>query len=63
MRARLRSGQLGVTIRDPGWWRRTRADPARGFGLKLMHALVDTVNVDQRGDGTRVELTLTAAGG
>ena len=63
VRARLRSGQLGVTIRDPGRWRRARADPSRGFGLKLMHALVDTVNVDQRGDGTRVELTLTADGG
>ncbi len=60
VRARLASGRLGVTIRDTGRWRRTREDPSRGFGLTLMHSLMDTVNIDQRGDGTRVELTLTA---
>jgi anti-sigma regulatory factor (Ser/Thr protein kinase) len=60
VRARLGSGRLGVTVRDAGRWRRTREDPSRGFGLRLMHSLMDTVNIDQRSDGTRVELTLTA---
>ena len=60
VRARLSSGRLGVTIRDGGRWRRTRGDSSRGFGIKLMHSLMDTVTIDQRGDGTRVELTLTA---
>jgi anti-sigma regulatory factor (Ser/Thr protein kinase) len=60
VRARLRSGRLGVTIRDTGRWRRTREDPSRGFGLKLMRSLMDTVDIDRRGDGTRIELTLTA---
>jgi anti-sigma regulatory factor (Ser/Thr protein kinase) len=60
VRARLGSGSLRVTIRDTGRWRRPREEPSRGFGLRLMHALVDTVDVDQRSDGTRVELTMTA---
>ena len=60
VRARLRSGHLGVTVRDTGRWRRPRENPSRGFGLELMHSLMDTVNIDQRGDGTRVELTVTA---
>jgi serine/threonine-protein kinase RsbW len=60
VRARLASGRLDITVRDTGRWRRTREDPLRGFGLKLMRSLMDTVNIDERGDGTRVELTLTA---
>jgi signal transduction histidine kinase/DNA-binding response OmpR family regulator len=60
VRARLDSGRLDVTIRDTGRWRRTREEPSRGFGLKIMHSLMDTVKIDQRADGTRVELTLTA---
>jgi DNA-binding response OmpR family regulator/serine phosphatase RsbU (regulator of sigma subunit)/anti-sigma regulatory factor (Ser/Thr protein kinase) len=60
VRARLGSGRLDVTIRDTGRWRHTREDPSRGFGLKLMHSFMDTVKIDRRSDGTRIELTLTA---
>jgi anti-sigma regulatory factor (Ser/Thr protein kinase) len=59
VRARLDSGRLGITVRDTGRWRRTPKDPLRGFGLKLMLSLMDTINIDQRGDGTRIEMTLT----
>lgn len=59
VRARLGSGRLEVTIRDTGRRRPARVDPLRGFGLNLMRSLMDTVKVDQRGDGTRVELTPT----
>ena len=58
VRARLGSGRLGVIVRDTGRWRRTRKDPLRGFGLKLMQSLMDTVEIDQREDGTRIEMTL-----
>lgn len=52
------SGRLDVTVRDTGRWRRTRKDPLRGFGLKLMQSLMDTITIDQRDDGTRIEMTL-----
>jgi hypothetical protein len=45
-------------VRDTGRWRRTRKDPLRGFGLKLMQSLMDTITIDQRDDGTRIEMTL-----
>ena len=46
-------GQMWV--RDPGQW---RAPSARGggWGLELMRALTDTVDVDRTADGTVVHL-------
>lgn len=58
VRARLGSERLGVIVRDTGRWRRTRRDPLRGFGLTLMQSLMDTVEIDRRADGTRMEMTL-----
>jgi anti-sigma regulatory factor (Ser/Thr protein kinase) len=46
-------------VRDTGRWRRTRKNPLRGFGLKLMQSLMDTITIDQRDDGTRIEMMLT----
>jgi len=63
VRARLGSGRLDVTVRDTGRWRRTRRDPLRGFGLKLMQSLMDTITIDQRDDGTRIDMTLTPTAG
>jgi signal transduction histidine kinase/DNA-binding response OmpR family regulator len=63
VRARLGSGRLDVTVRDTGRWRRTRRDPLRGFGLTLMQSLMDTITIDRRDDGTRIDMTLIPTAG
>lgn len=58
VRARIAAGRLHVTLRDGGRWREAGEPGMRGHGLALMRALTDGVVVDQREDGTRVELQL-----
>jgi GAF domain-containing protein/anti-sigma regulatory factor (Ser/Thr protein kinase)/PAS domain-containing protein len=51
------NGEISVVVRDSGRWR--EPDPARdsgGFGLKLMEALMDDVQVSTRDAGTEVRL-------
>jgi anti-anti-sigma factor len=49
------AGRVSVTIRDRGRWRTPRGKD-RGRGFLLMHALVDTVDVESSPSGTEVRL-------
>ncbi len=51
----LTDEEIAVTIRDAGQWRPARG-VRRGHGLKLMHALMDSVDVFPGSDGTMVEM-------
>ena len=51
------NGEISVVVRDHGRWR--DPDPARdsgGYGLKLMEALMDEVQVTTEETGTEVRL-------
>jgi anti-sigma regulatory factor (Ser/Thr protein kinase) len=50
-----------VTVRDYGAWREPRGHN-RGRGLKLMHTLMDDVNVRREESGTTVELRRVVKG-
>jgi PAS domain S-box-containing protein len=52
-------GAIVVTVRDHGRWRDPRAS-SRGRGLPLMHALMDSVEVDPGAHGTTVTLRRSA---
>jgi CheY-like chemotaxis protein/anti-sigma regulatory factor (Ser/Thr protein kinase) len=58
IRVRGRAAGDGVTveIRDFGQWHAGAATDGRGFGLPLMRAFADTVDVERTPFGTRVEL-------
>jgi CheY-like chemotaxis protein/anti-sigma regulatory factor (Ser/Thr protein kinase) len=58
IRVRGRAGNDGVTveIRDFGQWHSDTASEGRGFGLPLMRAFSDGVDVERTPFGTRVEL-------
>jgi anti-sigma regulatory factor (Ser/Thr protein kinase) len=50
---------LTVTVTDEGAWRNVdpaKAEPRRGRGISLMHALADRATVDASASGTRVWL-------
>ncbi|GAA2742187.1 hypothetical protein GCM10009868_11190 [Terrabacter aerolatus] len=53
--ARLEGDHLEVRVRDHGHWR-PAAERGGGWGLQLMHALVDDVSVDHAVGGTEVRL-------
>lgn len=53
--ARLGDGGLEVLVRDHGQWR-PAADRGGGWGLQLMEALMDGVDVEQTLGGTEVHL-------
>ena len=51
------NGEISLVVRDFGHWR--EPDPARdsgGYGLKLMEALMDDVQVSTEDTGTEVRL-------
>ncbi len=52
--------RLRLTIRDSGRWQpaQRRGEPYRGYGLRLMHALMHRVDVHQDPEGTTVEMEL-----
>lgn len=54
--ARLAGDDLEVQVRDRGNWR-AAADRGGGWGLQLMHALMDEVEVEHASAGTEVRLT------
>lgn len=51
-----------VCVEDDGTWREPEPRPERGLGLKLMHALVSSVDVATADTGTRVVLERAVAG-
>jgi anti-sigma regulatory factor (Ser/Thr protein kinase) len=52
-------GLLEATIGDTGSWRpETRSDAVRGFGMRIMGALMDDVGVEPRASGTVVRMAL-----
>ncbi|MEW1954687.1 SpoIIE family protein phosphatase [Terrabacter sp. NPDC080008] len=53
--ARLEGGTLEIVVGDEGRWRRP-AERGGGWGLQLIHALMDEVVVEHTADGTTVRL-------
>ena len=51
-----------ILVRDQGHWRSPRPG-RRGFGLALMRALMDTVEIERGGDGTTVRFRTRLTGG
>ena len=56
MRGRATADAVTVEIRDFGAWHGDTAVEGRGFGLPLMRAFADAVDVERTPFGTRVEL-------
>jgi CheY-like chemotaxis protein/anti-sigma regulatory factor (Ser/Thr protein kinase) len=56
VRGRATSDAVTVEIRDFGTWHSDSAVEGRGFGLPLMRAFADAVEVERTPFGTRVEL-------
>jgi anti-sigma regulatory factor (Ser/Thr protein kinase) len=54
--AETAAGDIFVAVRDSGRWR-PPVEEGRGYGLGLMEALVDSVGIERREDGTTVRLT------
>jgi anti-sigma regulatory factor (Ser/Thr protein kinase) len=56
----LPDGRVEATVVDDGAWREpaTRANGARGHGMRIMHALMDEVGVEPRRAGTVVRMGL-----
>jgi serine phosphatase RsbU (regulator of sigma subunit)/anti-sigma regulatory factor (Ser/Thr protein kinase) len=52
----LRNGEVHIRVRDDGYWRQPTERADRGFGLRFMHGLMDTVDVVPTADGTEVLL-------
>jgi len=53
--AHIVEGLLEVSVRDRGTWR-APADRGGGWGLQLIHGLMDSVNVHHTADGTVVRM-------
>jgi anti-sigma regulatory factor (Ser/Thr protein kinase) len=55
--ASISRGVVEIVVRDHGRWRESdRGTEGAGLGLKLMHALMDTVDLDTTREGTTVRL-------
>jgi anti-sigma regulatory factor (Ser/Thr protein kinase) len=55
LEAHITDGLLEVTVRDHGRWR-SPTDRGGGWGLQLVHGLMDTVAVDRAAEGTVVRM-------
>lgn len=51
----LTGDSIAVNVRDAGQWRPPHG-ARRGYGLRLMHALMDTVDIASGSDGTVVKM-------
>jgi serine phosphatase RsbU (regulator of sigma subunit)/anti-sigma regulatory factor (Ser/Thr protein kinase) len=60
--AALDDGRVRVVVDDGGPWRLPADTPGRGLGLRLMKALMSSVEVSARDGGTRVTLEKALAG-
>ena len=56
LRATLEGTTLRVDVHDEGRWREPEPRPDRGHGLGLMRRVMDGVQIDRDGHGTRVTL-------
>ncbi len=55
--ASFSNGVVEIVVRDHGRWREGAPRPgSAGFGLELMHALMDVVDLQMTGEGTTVRL-------
>lgn len=54
--ANVSDGVVEIVVRDHGRWREGETNGAAGLGLKLMHALMDTVDLRTTPEGTIVRL-------
>ena len=48
--------EIVVRVRDYGQWREPQGDSERGFGLRLIERMVDTVEISRNAGGTEVKL-------
>lgn len=62
LEARLRDGSVEIVVRDQGRWR-APGDRGGGWGLQLVRAFMDAVDVDQGSDGTVVRMRRRLDGG
>jgi anti-sigma regulatory factor (Ser/Thr protein kinase) len=54
-----RDGLLEAAVADDGSWRpETRSGAVRGYGMRIMGALMDDVGVEPRASGTVVRMAL-----
>lgn len=51
----LRAGQVDVAVRDAGLWLQHRSSP-QSFGIRLIEALMDSVEVARSGEGSAVSM-------
>ena len=49
-------GVVEIVVRDHGGWREEQTNTGAGLGLHLMHALMDTVDIQTTREGTSVRL-------
>jgi anti-sigma regulatory factor (Ser/Thr protein kinase) len=56
VRCEHRDGEVTVAVEDAGRWR-TSTPYGRGRGLAIMRALMDSVEIDRREEGTAVTLS------
>jgi serine phosphatase RsbU (regulator of sigma subunit)/anti-sigma regulatory factor (Ser/Thr protein kinase) len=56
VRAETVDSVVRVVIEDTGGWAPPSGDANRGFGLRLMEALVSDVAIERNGEGTRITL-------
>lgn len=61
--AGLDGARLAIEVRDHGSWHEPVPTGDRGHGLGLMRTLMDGVEIDRAGDGTRVRMARTVAFG
>ena len=50
-------GTLSIRVEDQGEWHPTASTFERGRGIPLMHAVMDTAEIEHDGRGTRVMLS------
>ncbi len=50
------SGELRITVANPGQFRRRNSEPRRGHGFKIMTSFMDRVHFQKNADGTRIEM-------
>jgi anti-sigma regulatory factor (Ser/Thr protein kinase) len=56
VRGRINQGVVEIVIRDHGGWQEDQSSTGAGLGLHLMHALMDTVDLETTREGTTVRL-------
>ncbi|MGI8478275.1 MAG: ATP-binding protein, partial [Gaiellaceae bacterium] len=62
VRADLSDSRLRISVEDTGAWLPPTERPDRGFGLRLMHAAMTSVEITPASTGTRVTLEKSLAG-